>query len=277
MLRWFACLVLVLSVVSLGWAKEKVTLKSLLAKSDAIYYSPVSHNLTDLAVEISVEQLAKDPVGKDAVVHYYYAGDEHQRMSVANVPDKQAAFRTALLDLLTPLGQYIVPRAASTSFSGMTLKLTTVSRQMLNVKDTTFYQIIGAVPGDQGDLKEYRVLVDKNGLVYQIENVYKNGKVTAEVENVKTKDGKEWLFTALYTRMSTKDGDLWKTERVEYDVVEGYTLPVKCAVQFRDMYNKPVSGREDLVIHFKNYQLNKGVATKAITEMEKKPEAAPTP
>lgn len=273
MKRWTVLLVLVAAAASLA-AREKITVKSLLAKSDAVYYTPALHGLTDLAVDIAVEQLATDPVGKDAVVTYYYAGEDRQRMAVTGIPESQAVFRTALLDLLTPLSQYVVPRSATASFAGMTVKLSTVMRQLRGVKPSTFYLLTGTVAGEAktGQLKEYRVLVGKDGLVRQIENVFVGSTITADVENVPTPDGSAWLFTALYTRMSVKEGDqtrdLWKSERMTYENIDGFLLPVKCIVQFRDMYNRPVTGREDLVITLKNYRLNTGLAAKTLAGME---------
>lgn len=275
MLRQLVCCILLLTLVTAVWAKDKVTLKSLMAKSDAIYYSPAAHGVTDLAVDIVVEQLAKDPVGKDAQVTYYFGGEDRQRVVVQNVPDKYTAYREALLNLLSPISQYVMPHSSSASFAGMTLKIERVSRQLVGVADTTFYQIIGVTPGEQGDLLRYQVLLDKNGLVHQIENVYKNGAVTASIENTKVKEG--WVVTSFNTRMGTKDEGLWKIERVEYETIEGYTLPVRCTVQYRNLFNKPVRGRDDLTIHLKNYRINQGIAVNAITKLEKDAAAAATP
>lgn len=272
LLRRLVCTLLALSLVTIALAKEKVTLKSLLAKSDAVYYTPLTHGLTDLAVDISIEQLEKNN-GKDVLVTYYYAGDNRQHMEVTNAPDD--TFRAQLLDLLMPLSQYVIPHAASANLSNMSLKLLAVSRQIPGIADTTFYQIIGTVPDSKSDLKEYRVLLDKNGLVHRLENeMTKGGTIAASVDNVQMKDG-TWLFSALSTRMAAKEGDIWKTERLEYDTVDGFFMPVRCVVEYRDIYNKPVKGRVDLSIRLTNYRINKGVADAAMTELEKKNPPAP--
>lgn len=273
MLRRCACVLLAVLALSGAWSKDRVTLKSLLAKSDAIYYSPAAHGVTDLAVDLVVEQFSADPVGKNAIVTFYYAGDDRQRTVVTGVPDQYAAFRNALQELLGPMAQYVIPRSASSSFAGMTLKMARQSRQLLNVPERNFFLITGAIPGEhkKGDLIEYRALVDKQGLVYQIENVYTEGRIIANVVNVKMADASTWLFTELHTRLSA---DLWKSEVVDYQLQGGYMLPVSCTLRFRDGFNKPVKSRQDLVIRMQNYRINQGVAAKALADMGE-PEKAP--
>lgn len=252
------------------WAREKLDIKGLMARSDALYYTPSLHGVTDLAVDLVIDQFANNPIAKAATVTYYYAGSTRQRVSVSNVPDQYAEFRNGVMDLVSSVGQYIMPLPTSASFTGMTLRMEKTTRELLGVKETDFYEIIGKPTGTKDTMKEYRVLVDKDGLLHQIEDVTgDNNELIAMVENVHLADG--WHIATITTRVS-KDG-VWKIEHLEYGLVDSYMLPVRYSVQYRDTMNKPVKDMGDLAMSFKDYRINKGVAAAAVPQ----PEPATTP
>ena len=277
LLRRLACATLVCLLATAIWAKDKVTIKSLIAKSDAVYYTPAAHGLNDLAVDFVVKELADDPVGKNAAITYYYAGGSRRRLNVANIPDAQARYQQLLMDLLSPLGQYVVPVSSTETFSGMTLKINTVNRLLLGVPGTTFYEIVASVPGNLSPFTKYAVLLDKDGFLHQIEYTLTDNTVTtASMENINVKDG-AWLFSVVNTHIALKDADMWMIFHFKYDTIEGFILPTQCTVQFRNAMNKPIEARPDYTVDFKNYRLNKGIAAAAITESEKKSTATTTP
>lgn len=270
--RLFIIVLLVLLGSSL-WAKEKVNLKGLMAKSDALYYCPSLHGLTDLAVDMAIDKLADNPISKAATVTYYYAGDTRQRITVSNVPDKYADFRNSVIDLVSPLGQYIIPLPTSASFNGMTLSLEKASREILGVKETEFYVIVGKPTAKKSTVKEYRLLIDKDGLLHQIENVTgddSDQNLVALVENIHLGDG--WHVSDMTTRLS-KEG-VWKIEHIDYDVIEGFTLPVRYSVRYRNTLNQPVKEMGDMNLAFQNYRINKGVAAAAFAAS---PDTEPVP
>ncbi|HEX2951414.1 MAG TPA: hypothetical protein VHV83_17865 [Armatimonadota bacterium] len=242
------------------FAKEHLTPQNLIARSDALYYTPSAHGITDLAVDIVIDQLSNDPVGKNSAITYYYAGDNQERVAIANIPDTQSAYRDKLIALVSPFSQYLMPRPASVTFAGMTLSMTKVTRVLPGVKGTTFYQIIGRSATPKDGVKEYRVLLDKGGALYQIENVLADESlIVASVENKHTDAG--WHVVSLSTRLKPKNQSfIWQTVKITYGSVNGYVLPVGLTVTYRDEVNHPVKGYNDLAASFTNYRINIGIA-----------------
>jgi hypothetical protein len=269
---------LIVLLAATVWAKGKanITPDALAAKSDALYYYPAAHGLSDLAVDLVIDGLDANAATKDAVVTYYYAGDTQQRVTVTNIADSYAKLRDDIINLAAPLGQYLMPRTAAATFTGMKLRLDKVGMQLMGVNATSFYQIIGTSPDQRDGVKEYRVVLDADGLMYQIENKLKdNSVVVANIENAKTDAG--WQITALTTRLTTQDGIRWKVEHLQYEKIAGFMLPIRYTLEYRDEFNKPARGMGGMTVSFRNYQLNKGAAAAlfaALAEKEKVPAGA---
>lgn len=260
-----------------AWAKAApLDPVALMTKSDALYYYPTAHGVTDLAVEVHIDQLADHPTGKRAHVQYYYAGEKRQMFAVTDLSDNETKLRSEILAMVAPLADYLMPRPSMASFEGLTLKVATVSREILGLSGTTFYEVVGTAKAANADVKEYRVLLGEDGQAYQVENVLKDGTVVAaRLENVRVADS--WHISKVISRLTANVGPVWKIDSVEYGQIEGYVLPTRVTVQYRNGYNQPVRGFTDLTVQFRNYRLNKGVAAAAVPAPQPAPPAsAPT-
>ncbi len=259
--------VLVLAV-SAVWGKENPA--ALMARSDALYYYPTQVGMTDLAVDLTLQELQTNPVGKLAKITYYYAGEERQRFEVTGIPDQYAKFRDDLASLVDPLANYLVPRPSTLAFLGLDLRVDKVSRQIIGRSDTTYYLLVGTAKEPGALVKEYRVLLDTAGLACQVESALKDGsKLMARIDNVRI--GEKWCISTVTTRMAVNNLPQWRIESVEYLQVSGFTLPSKIIIQQRNALNMPVKGVQDWTILLSNYRINQGVAA------QKLPPPPPTP
>lgn len=268
--RILTIITLLALVTALAWSKDKLDPRAIMAKSDAAYYYPTAHGLADLAVDIAVDQLQQSAVAKDAKISYYYAGADRQQVIITGLSDKYDALRGQLLAVISPFGDYMVPKTNAATFQGLQLKASQVYRAFADVKDTEFYQLVGTASDKKADVKEFRVLLDKNGLAHEMENLTKDDNtVIARIEN--TRIGENWQITRVTTRMMTNGSAEWKIDTIEYGTVEGFSLPVRATIKYRDQFNMPIKGMDDLAITFTNYRLNKGIADTTL------PKAAPAP
>ncbi len=265
---------LILIAATAAWSKDKpVSAAELLAKSDALYFPPSVHKITDLAMDIHFDSLQTDPVGKAAQIAYYYAGEQNQWVEVNNIPDEQDALRQHILDEVTPVERFVMPTPSANSFAGMTLEMSTEARVMAGVPETTFYWVKGIVKDvsamKAGDPKMLRVLLDRFGRLYQIEATSaKNERTTGSIENIQLDDGLH--IAVLKTRYFAADGNLiWVFEHITYDTVNGVVLPNSVTIEYRDNKNMPVNGHPLLKVTFSNYRMNKGAAMDELAKLNK--------
>ncbi|MHB9025068.1 MAG: hypothetical protein ACYC7E_13000 [Armatimonadota bacterium] len=259
--------------MSFAQAKSKLDPQKLLAASDATYYFPTTVGLTDLAVDLVIPQLEAFPGAKQVRITYYYAANGKQQFEVTELPDRMSALRGEILNLVSALAEYIVPLPSATAFKGFKVQAQRVSREIMGIKEKNFYQLIGTNTNEQAPVKEYRVLLDKHGLAYELENVLKGGdRILARVMNVRT--GEKWQVARVTTRLMGRSGPQWKIEEISYRPAEGFSLPAEVKTQYRDNTNKPITGLADVTIRFENYRINKDIA--AAFFAAKTPAATPT-
>jgi hypothetical protein len=261
-------------VCALGWAKGKAKgpdlAHRLMTLSDSVYYFPDQHGLKDLAVDLTVDELSLVPGAANARITFLYAGGDRQRFDIDNLPQSSEQTRGQLQTLLAPLSNFITPLPSASAFNGLQVTAAKVSRQIAGISDSQFYQLSGTTENEKATVKEYRVLLDMRGLAHQVENILKDGNViAARVANIKI--GDNWHISRVTTRLlnTRTNTPQWRIDAVEYASIEGFTLPVKATVQFRDTFNKPERGATDLTISFKNYRINKGVAAPLFGEPAK--------
>jgi hypothetical protein len=264
-------LIVVLLTLLVGaavWAKAPKPPKddpaALLAKSDALYDYPTQHGLTDLAVDLTIPEIAENPVGKAATMSYYYVSEERQRFVVGNIPDKYTQYRQNLESLIDPLSEYVIPRPSAATFAGLTLRAERVYRQFAGAAETNYFQLVGTAKEKSALIQEYRVLLDSQGLACQLENVLKDGShIIARLDN--TKIGDRWHICKLTTRLMDEGGMAqWKIDTIEYAEVDGFVLPKKVTMQYRTPTNQPIKGSPDVTVLFTNYRINKGAAAAAL-------------
>lgn len=278
MLLRCAVIMLVFCVTfSVVWAKTKDTPLQLMERSDKCYYFPTQHGLNDLAVDFSVTELAKDPVGKNAHITFYYTNAGQQFLDINNIPASEGKFRDALSQLLTPIAQYIVPQTSVECFSGLTVKASKVTQVLNGVKGTTFYNVIGTFKEVSPEgATAYRILYSPEGLIRQIELTMKEGKpYLTSVENIKSPAG--WHVAKKIMRILGTDNTRWRIDQMEYSVIDGLTLPTKFSMTFRDFQNTPIPNMADMTIVFTNYRVNQGVAAAALAAPATTPKPAATP
>jgi len=251
--------VLLLLVLSTGWvvARERQTPEQLMKLSDTLYYYPAARGLKDLVVDLDMRELPMFPAAKDAHISFIFAGEGQQRFEVANLPATADQTRKELVNLLEPLSNFITPRPSASAFSGLTLTTLHVWRQLPGLPAMDFTLLIGATKDTNAPVKEYRVLLDRQGLAHQVENVMKDGSViSARIEN--HQDAGAWHIARVTTRMMSADTPQWRIDSVEYGTVNGFTLPLKATIQFRNSFNQPIKGVNDLSVIFTNYRINSG-------------------
>lgn len=279
-IRRLICLLVIALAATTLWAQGKITLEGLLAKSDALYYYPSERGVTDLAVDLVIEQLGNDQLGKeakDARVTYYYAGEQRETMILASLPEISPKVQAIMEPAVTPMGQYIMPRTSSSFFAGMSMSMRKVTRQIAGVPGTTFYQITGTLPATSLGAKEQRVLLSEDGLLRQLEEVLTAPKqaIMATIENIQTKDG--WHIATVTRQWPTDKMTVWRIEHVDYETVDGFVLPVRITFTYRDGFNRPVAGPRDVTVRLEKYRVNTGEAAAFFTELEKKATPAPAP
>ncbi len=133
-------------------------------------------------------------------------------------------------------------------------------RQFIDEPETAYYMLEGTTTDANAAVKELHVLLDKQGLMHQMESIPQKGTpVIMEVKN--TRFGEKWQISRLITRMPPDFKDpLWQVVNIEYGLVDGkYSLPARVTGQQCNNMNQPVEGG-DLVVLFQNYRINKGVA-----------------
>ncbi len=263
--RILMVLVFIAAVATAGWAKGKPSGPDLphrlMTMSDGMYYFPDQHGLKDMAVDLSIDELSIFPGASDAHISFLYAGGDRQRFDITNLQGNVDQTRGQLQNLLAPLSNFITPLPSAAAFTGLKVTATKVARQLEGLGDSQFYQISGTTANKDAAVTEYRVLLDMHGLAHQVENVLKDGNViAARVDN--TKIGDSWHISRVTTRLlnTRTNTPQWRIDSVDYASVEGFILPVKATVQFRDTFNKPERGATDLTVTFKNYRINKSVA-----------------
>ena len=265
-------LLLTALMTSGAWTKEPpVTPAGLLAKSDALYFAPAAHGVTDLAMDITVDAPQTDPVGKLAQIAYYYAGEQNQWVEVNQIPDEHEALRRSILDEVTPVERFIMPTPAVESFAGMTMELVPETRLMAGVPETAFYWVKGTAKKDHplkaGDPKTFQVLLDRHGRLFEIAAVStRNEHMTGAIENIQLADGLH--ISRLKTRYFTTDGNLlWVFETITYGPVGNMMLPSSVTVEYRDNNDHPAKDHQTLTLRFSHYRLNKGVAADELARL----------
>lgn len=263
MSRILTFFLMVLLVSTLAWAKvkkDKNDPASLMAKSDALYYYPSLHGITDLAVDLVIPQFAASDDTKEIKITYYYAGENRQQFAVGNIPAQHETLRPDVLALISPYSQNLIPSTSEALFKGLTLKTEEVDCQFLGSPETVYYQIVGTTPDKNAEIKEQHVLYDKQGVIHQLEFIAQNGTPsTVGIENVRI--GDKWQISKMTFREITETDTFWRTVTIEYAMVDGFSLPTHISVTHRGILNQSVSGAGmDLDIQFKNYRINQGIA-----------------
>ncbi len=263
-------LLLVLLAAAVAWAKPKYNPQPIIQRSDALYYFPQDHGLTDLAVDLTIDQFGAESVAGQAKATFAYAGNRRELL-IDNVPEAHKAVRNTLYELLAPLGEYIIPKKSAENFDGLALAAVRVYRQLTGRPDSQYFLVYGTVTDAQAPLKEYRVLVDDRGLAHQVETEARNGGiVSARLENIQVGDA--WVFGKISTRLATKAGPIWEVATVTYDTVEGFVLPTQVQTIHRNAFNQPVKDYPDLTIRLTDYRLNQGAGAALLSPV---PPAAP--
>ena len=266
-IRQLLLLIIAVLIATAVWAKEspKLNPQTFIERSDQLYFLPHLHGVTDLAVDVVMDQFAKDPVIGKAQITICYAGGDRRGVVIANIPPQQEKFRTALLAMVDPLGEYVVPKSSIETFADMQIRAYKVYRQISGLPGTTFYELTGTPTDEKSPLQEYRVLVDERGLAYQVETKAKDGNgVTARIENVRI--GDHWFIGKISTRILSKSGPHWEIATVTYGDANGYTLPLAITIQHRNSFNQPIKELPDLAYRFDNYRINTGAAAALLPE-----------
>lgn len=276
--RLLSLLTIIMLLTGAVWArgKARVTPRMLIDRSDAVYYFPQGRGVTDLAVDVTIAQVANDPVAGKALITFCFLAKDRREFVVSNVPEGQTKLRAWLLTMVSPLGEYIIPRASAEAFVGMEPRMLKVLREIAGQPGMTFYQLTGIPKDEKSAIKEYRVLVDEKGLAHQVETEGRDGSViAARIEN--TKVGDKWVITKISTRMMNKDSAQWEIASVKYGEVDGITLPEQITIQHRNAFDQPIKEMPDLTFYFKNYRINKGAAAVLLPAPAPAPEATPAP
>lgn len=274
--RRLAFVALLFSIAMMAWAKDAITPQSLMAKSDAIYYTPSARGITDLAVDITIDQLQQDPTTKDALLTYYNADGNRHLLDIMNIPESKTALRNSLLSMTNTVQQHVMPALQSSSFTGMPVRLTRVILQLAGVKETHFYQLSATFTGADEPVKELRVLLDKDGLLYQLESRLQDGsQLIANIENIHSNYG--WHIATITTRIAANKDVYWRIDHTEYAEVDGFMLPSRFTMQYRDSFNQPELGATDIAVSFSNYRINTGVAAKMLDRAAAEQPAPTTP
>ena len=278
--RSISLLVLLVLLAGAVWAKAKgPTAQTLIDRSDAVYYYPQAGGVTDLAVDVAIAQVANDPVAGKALITFCYQGKDQREFVVSNLPEGQDKLRAVLLNMVAPLGEYVIPRASAEAFVGMKTRVLKVLRELAGRSGMTYYQLIGTPTDDTSPLKAYRVLVDAQGLAHQVETEGRDGSVVAaRIEN--TQIGDKWVITKISTRVLGKDSAQWEIATVQYGEVDGITLPERITIQHRNAFDQPIKEMPDFTFNFTNYRINQGAAAALLPPPpapapEPSPEAAP--
>ncbi len=283
MIRFLTICMLCLLFTAAVWAKDQNSPQSLMTRSDGIYYYPTVQGLSDLAVDLVIDQLAGDKDLKDVKVTFYYAGKDRQQYDVTDLTAQNEDWRPKILATVSEFADFIVPRTSVASFKGLTVKSEKVFRQFLGSPETEYYQLVGSAVDKNADIQELQVLFDKKGLIYELETKGKDGNpAIVRVEN--SRYGDKWQISKMSMCMLPDKDPVWKIVTIDYATVDGYSLPTYIAVRQRTNINQPVNGG-DLDIHFRNYRINKGVAAEFLPPPAKEAPttavpvqpAAPTP
>jgi hypothetical protein len=271
-IRLLSLLLIGLLMAVAGWAKDKEKLipQTFIDRADTLYFYPQAHGVTDLAVDVTIDQLSTNLVAGTAKITMCYAGGHHG-VVVSNLPEQQAKARAAIIALVDPLSEYVIPKTSVETFAGMRVSVVRATRQLIGKPNTTYYQLTGTPTDEKAVLKEYRVLVDERGLAYQVESELKDGtKVTAGIEN--TQMGDHWVIGKISTRVMINDNPQWEIATITYGDVNGILLPQQITVQHRNRVNLPIKELPDLTYRFSNYRINTGEAAKLLGLQ--KPDAA---
>lgn len=248
-----------LSLSALAKKPPKVTPQQWLQRSDAQYYYPQQHGLTDLVVDVTVDAEQSDPLPRDMQITYAFADVHRQGFHVANATTTPIPGIQTVETLLDAMGEYIVPQPSEKTFTGLALTMERVTTQFPGVKATRYLQVNGKTEDPKAAVKEYRVLLDEAGLAYRIENVMRDGSaMAARLENVKV--GDRWLIGKITTRLPAKSSVFWKIDTISYDTIHGYILPVRITSEYRDLSNQPMRGVGNVSISLTNYRINTGEA-----------------
>jgi hypothetical protein len=267
----FCLLCLLVLSTTLVWTKETLDPAALLAQCDAQYYTPTAHGVTDLAVDIVIENLSKHPIVSTVRISYYATDVDHQRFVVTGLDAAQAEWRDRLLAMVSPLSEYIMPRSTQATFAGLQLSAKSVFRQISGVDATTFHQVTGKDP-EGTEVQEYRVLLDRRGVIHAVENVMVSGGVlSARVEN--TPVGGQWLVSRVITRLPANDKAIWKIDSVQYEKVQEVTLPSHVTTEYRNNYGQPENRLQDLTFRLTNYRINTGEASRLLAPAPTTPPA----
>jgi len=256
--RLLSLLIIAVLLAGAASAKPRVSPQKFIDRSDVMYYYPQSQGVTDLAVDIRISQLVNDQTAGKALITFCYL-DNRREFVIGNLNERQANVRGALLNLVGTLGEYVVPRTSADTFTGMKINAAKVLRQLSGMPGMTYYQLTGTPEDEKSPLKEYRVLVDEQGLAHQVETEGRDGNVmTARIVN--TQIGEHWFITKISTRMMNKDSAQWEIASIKYHEVEGITLPEEIVVQHRNAFDQPIKEMPDFTFIFSNYRINTGAA-----------------
>jgi hypothetical protein len=271
--RLFFCLFIIIASLSC-WAKTTLpSPESLLAKSDALYISPAARQITDLAMDISLDTLQTDPVGKLAQIEYFYTGEHSQWVEVNQIPDEQNTLRQHILDEVTPIERFVMPTSSAESFAGMKLEIVPETHLLPGVSETTFYWIKGTAKDEStlkpGDVKIFRVLLDGQGKLYQMDVTNaKNERMTGAIDNIQLADSLH--IATVKTRFIAASGDfIWLIENISYGPVAGVMLPVRVTIDYRDNNDRTAKGYQSSIVTFSNYRINKGIAAAELDKLSK--------
>jgi len=257
-IRLSSLLIIVVLLTNAVWAAPKITPQTIMDRADVAYYYPQARGLTDLAVDVSIEQLAKDPVIGQIGITLCYAGARHG-VALDNLPTPAGNVRNNLLMMIEPLGEYVVPKMSVETFAGMQVTVQRVYRQLSGQSSTSYYQLTGTPTAENTGLKAYRVLADEAGVAHQVETEMQDGQsLTARIENTKI-DG-NWLIEKISTRLRGGNDVRWEITTIAYDTVDGFLLPARLEVTYRNIFNQPIAELPDLTYTFTNYRINTGAA-----------------
>ena len=270
----FVRLLLLCAVIIVGGllvsAKPKLDPQALMIRSDALYYYPSLHGITDLAVDVVIDRMAADAKLKQVKITYYYAGEDRQRFIISNFPDNQSKKRDELQAIVDPLEEFIMPRPSASTFTGFTLSAEEAYRQIAGCEGLKFYQLIGTPKEAGNGVKEYRVLIDERGLAHQVENVLKDGgSIIAGIDNVLI--GDRWHIAKVTTRLMSQSNAQWKIDQLEYGDIGGYPLATRLTTHYRNNLGHPIESAVDFSVSFQNYRLNKGEAAAALAVVPSPP------
>lgn len=274
----------IISMLTAAAAKSLPKPAQLLEKSDIFYYFPADKGLADLAVEAVIDQYVIDPIAKAARVECFYVTGKQPWLTVSNLTLEQDAYRAYPQRVLTPLLQYIIPIKATESFANTTMQMQKVTRFIAGVPSSNFYLLAGTVPTASADevkkddtlrVAQYRVLLDDKGQLYQIENVMSDRSViSASVETIQISDHQHIsrITTRLpmhyVTGVASDKGIIWKIDNISYSNFQGFTMPAKITIEYRDSFNRPIVELGSIKVDFTNYRINQGIAAAASKPVE---------